>query len=808
MAQVELVRPLEVSAPGTSELKISNRGSNSIYYGDNAQVSSTNKTGTLGVGESLTITRSTVWLKAEAVPAIVDFEEKETGGVGSGSISVELPFVVVNASTSAAITAAIESIPSVTDPVLGSIKAGTVYFPPRNYVFSGPVTVPSYVQLVGLERAILSRGAGYEGLFFTNASPVSQVALNGFIWDNGGTANMMWQFPVGCSQFDHIWARYQDFTGEVGKLAPNPIIGGSAVNSDVTLRDIRLYSAGAPVNIAGLVVDDVVGLSASNIKSFPGSGATYAVGAIKVETGSGFSGLARNINIEDVEVEKTNASAVLVRPNGSSKIEDVSIKGIRGQELGTAEIPKGLVVAGEQVGGTPGSSSMKGVRVEDVEGRDWWGKLVTIGGNGDVRDFTVSGVRGDCSSVATGEPDTSRETVGLSVVGARHGEIDGVVIRNTGFGGLRFITSTFQGPAFIGATGVDVESCVQNPALPGGTWKECGILFDKGCSDISIEGRSANNYSTANPGGAEAGAGVGCLVGSETQANRIRLKIVTTDTRTPKLQDVGVRIGTSGADANQPNEWDILPGSDLTGNLTAPIYGIPGSAQAYASTDHGHRLTRVRGSGVTELFAGSTANAPTSTEAAGSDNSSKIATTKWVRSLAGSLSSRDEAWHASRKILTETFNCNVISTNVVAIATKELYGALVGFEAGDEVKGVAFEVKIEAITGTYSRSALLAEDGTLLAKSANKSAEIGATGLKEWAFESPYTITSVGGYYLAILNVFTVGKFELYRQATKPLLSVGVNGGAKPVVKQTGQSELPEKATLAGAESAPWLAAY
>src|SRR5207244_744656 len=91
MPQVETVRPLEVNAPGSSELKISNRGSNSIFYGDNAQVSASEKTGTLAQGESLTIKGPLpVWLKAEAVPALIDFQQIMPGQAGGAGEYVPL----------------------------------------------------------------------------------------------------------------------------------------------------------------------------------------------------------------------------------------------------------------------------------------------------------------------------------------------------------------------------------------------------------------------------------------------------------------------------------------------------------------------------------------------------------------------------------------------------------------------------------------------------------------------------------------------------------------------------------------------
>lgn len=87
MPAVEVIRPLKVNAPGASELKISNRGPETIYYGQTSSVSSTNNTGTLAQGEALTISGPLpVWLINKAATggekqktAIVDFEEKETG---------------------------------------------------------------------------------------------------------------------------------------------------------------------------------------------------------------------------------------------------------------------------------------------------------------------------------------------------------------------------------------------------------------------------------------------------------------------------------------------------------------------------------------------------------------------------------------------------------------------------------------------------------------------------------------------------------------------------------------------------------
>jgi hypothetical protein len=92
--QIELIRPLKLNPTGGSELVVVNRGSNNVYYGESAVVSSTNKIGTLNVGESLTLKKGFVWVVAERTPVILDLEEYElagpttSGGAEEASIEV------------------------------------------------------------------------------------------------------------------------------------------------------------------------------------------------------------------------------------------------------------------------------------------------------------------------------------------------------------------------------------------------------------------------------------------------------------------------------------------------------------------------------------------------------------------------------------------------------------------------------------------------------------------------------------------------------------------------------------------------
>src|SRR5450631_4418052 len=97
MPQIELVRPTLLTPTAGSELTIANRGGGGVFYGQNPTVSSTNNTGAINSGETLTITSGYVWVTAEEnpiktgkqksapqIPVILDLREKEIAAAGSG----------------------------------------------------------------------------------------------------------------------------------------------------------------------------------------------------------------------------------------------------------------------------------------------------------------------------------------------------------------------------------------------------------------------------------------------------------------------------------------------------------------------------------------------------------------------------------------------------------------------------------------------------------------------------------------------------------------------------------------------------
>ncbi len=100
MPSIELIRPLELSPTGGSELTIENRGSATVYYGRTSTVGPSNNIGTLKENEKLVLTKGFVWVVAEStneelgperkqLPVILDLREKEIEPAGGGGITVK-----------------------------------------------------------------------------------------------------------------------------------------------------------------------------------------------------------------------------------------------------------------------------------------------------------------------------------------------------------------------------------------------------------------------------------------------------------------------------------------------------------------------------------------------------------------------------------------------------------------------------------------------------------------------------------------------------------------------------------------------
>lgn len=789
-----------------------------------------------GVAEVTGLTAGTAYVAYASVSGAdrtLSFRPEEGATIGSGAIpltqrgaaegvatldgAARLPltqfpeaFTVVNGSTQAAFTAAIAALPTVKDPILGNIKAGTVIVPPRLYSFSGVVVVPSYVRFDGLHRAILARAEGYAGLFFESAEAITQFALDGFIWDNGGTANRMWQFPCGSSKFEQLWARYQNLSAPPGVFLTGT---GSTFSSDLTFRDISLYGVGSISNQPGITIFDASDVKVENIKAFGG------MGALKIEAAGNTTATIRNITVDGVEGEGCEGSMVLIRQGLSGQMENVTVKNLQGYQC-SAGLQKGLLAIGEAVGGSPGDSKCHNITVENVQGRDWKGHLIELGGGpvgADIRGFTISNVEGDALP-ANGTPDYTRGSLGLSIEGAQHGTIDGLVIKNAGRRGLGIFKSAYQVARYITGTNIDIDTCCQGRGLTEPhTWEECGVFIGPGCSDLDLQGRSINNYSEANEGGAKIGAGVGSTIGS-VLSERVTLRFQCEDTRAEKFQDYGVRIGVSGADGEQPNKWTIIR-SGLENNKLGPFI-------KYGSTDHGHQIVNnkgvggrlLSGSGTPEAkVTGSVGDVYLRTDGAGGTvfyvkESGENTNTGWVAHAATTTAtgSRPELVVAGRKLISETFNLLVAAqgaSTTSSVLTEEVRANLIGLKAGDICTGVVFNMSVSAPTSTNARVGLWNKAGELLAKSADRHTEL-TSEKKEWNFESPFEVPLTEAYYVGYFNVLSAGSVSIMRGGDSSFFGSVMSSGLKAAVKQTGQAAIPTNAVFVAGTTGFYFGIY
>jgi hypothetical protein len=124
---------------------------------------------------------------------------------------------------------------------------------------------------------------------------------------------------------------------------------------------------------------------------------------------------------------------------------------------------------------------------------------------------------------------------------------------------------------------------------------------------------------------------------------------------------------------------------------------------------------------------------------------------------------------------------------------------------------VALNYAPTGVTLTLFKVGLYSKTGTLLASSADISGTIGAAAVKSVAFSTPYTVLTNDAYYLGVIAVFSAGTVALMRGTVSSLLSVALDGGLTPIVKQTGQTDIPSPATFVAGNNAQacfWMAAY
>lgn len=129
---------------------------------------------------------------------------------------------------------------------------------------------------------------------------------------------------------------------------------------------------------------------------------------------------------------------------------------------------------------------------------------------------------------------------------------------------------------------------------------------------------------------------------------------------------------------------------------------------------------------------------------------------------------------------------------------------LLGLRAGDLVTNVHCWVSVVGATLTYARMGLYDSAGTQLGLSGDEIATFEAsTGILTIALATPVSISTSGGYYVAVLNTGTTPA-TLVRSGSTAGAGSGVGSGVPLYGAEAAQTALDATVTLAEASVAYW----
>jgi len=161
----------------------------------------------------------------------------------------------------------------------------------------------------------------------------------------------------------------------------------------------------------------------------------------------------------------------------------------------------------------------------------------------------------------------------------------------------------------------------------------------------------------------------------------------------------------------------------------------------------------------------------------------------------GSSDTRPQIALTAGGLITETFPASVTSGNV-APPTGAIEASMVGFLAGDVVTGIVIRNSTAAAGSlpTTCRFGIADSTGKMLILSGNLNALANwGTGLLQFPFTSPLTISVTGGYYLSFIVNGTWGTTQPTPiVGASASLAAGAVGASPPLYgAQTGQTDLP-----------------
>lgn len=157
-------------------------------------------------------------------------------------------------------------------------------------------------------------------------------------------------------------------------------------------------------------------------------------------------------------------------------------------------------------------------------------------------------------------------------------------------------------------------------------------------------------------------------------------------------------------------------------------------------------------------------------------------------------------------VIAETYDRSTSSSSSVAVS-QTIYFVLIGLLKGDVVTNLSVgttTVSTGATTNAYL--ALYDTSGNRLAVSSDQTTALDSVGIHTVAMGTPYTVTTSGAYYVAILvnNAGTPPTFG--RNNSNSTMTAGVGAGSRLAGTQTGQTTMPTTATIGtGAPIAYWI---
>lgn len=179
-------------------------------------------------------------------------------------------------------------------------------------------------------------------------------------------------------------------------------------------------------------------------------------------------------------------------------------------------------------------------------------------------------------------------------------------------------------------------------------------------------------------------------------------------------------------------------------------------------------------------------------------SSSSTLTNKTINGDDNTISNIDRyrARMVASGVIAETYDRAVSSSSSQAVS-QTIYYCLIGLLKGDVVTNLHIGTVTQSTGATTNAyMALYDTSGNRLAVSTDQTTGLDSVGMKTVAMSTPYTVTTSGAYYVAVLvnNSGTPPTFG--RNNSNSTMTAGIGSGARIAGVQTGQTSMPSSGTI------------